>query len=446
MHLKSTDHRPAGQLPRHKCSPPPPPIFRGRNGAAAMTRGIATLALAGAVLGMLLSTVQAQERDEVLQSVSEGDTDLPNDNTTPGRVAVGGSATGAIGIPKDQDRFAVNLEAGRTYRFDLTGRPGGGGTLPDTYFRAIYNSEGRYQSGSYNDDFDGGRDSRVTFTPTQSGTYYARVSGDRNETGTYTLSVTDVTPELEDEGQKPAKPRGLEATATHGQVVLTWDDPDDDSITGYMILRRVRVNDTGGDFDVLVADTGTAATTYTDDSVAASLTYTYRIKAINEHGVSERSRWVHIDTPAAPVAKPRGLSDRPTARWSSPGDWRDSIYVMAAQPGYGRQGTTSWWRTRAAPRPPTPTTWRLALPTPTASRPSTSTGRANARAGSTSTPPPRPRPPKATTRPTRTGRTIPSARPAMPRRPAPAGRTSWSSCATYPPRGRASTRRTATSR
>ena len=29
MHLKSTDHRPAGQLPRHKCSPPPPPDFFG---------------------------------------------------------------------------------------------------------------------------------------------------------------------------------------------------------------------------------------------------------------------------------------------------------------------------------------------------------------------------------------------------------------------------------
>ena len=298
-----------------------------------MTRRIATLALAGAALG-LFSPVQAQERDEVLQSVSEGDVDLPNDNSTSGRVAVGGSATGAIGIPKDQDRFAVNLEAGRTYRFDLTGRPGGGGTLRDTYFRAIYNSEGRYQSGSYNDDFDGGRDSRVTFTPTQSGTYYARVSGDRNETGTYTLSVTDVTPELEDEGQKPAKPRGLEATATHGQVVLTWDDPDDDSITGYMILRRVRVNDTGGDFSELVADTGTAALTYTDNTVAAGLTYTYRIKAINEHGVSERSRWVHIDTPAAPVpAKPRGLSATAThgqvvLTWDDPGDDSITGYVI----------------------------------------------------------------------------------------------------------------------
>ena len=98
----------------------------------------------------------------------------------------------------------------------------------------------------------------------------------------------------------PDKPTGLEATESHGQVVLTWDDPQDDSITGYVILRRVRENDTGGDFSVLVADTGTAATTYTDATVAASTTYTYRIKAINEHGTSERSRWFHIDIPEAP--------------------------------------------------------------------------------------------------------------------------------------------------
>ena len=47
-------------------------------------------------------------------------------------------------------------------------------------------------------------------------------------------------------------------------------------------------------------DTGTAATTYTDDTVAAETPYTYRIKAINAHGTSERSRWFHIDTLAGP--------------------------------------------------------------------------------------------------------------------------------------------------
>ena len=98
----------------------------------------------------------------------------------------------------------------------------------------------------------------------------------------------------------PDKPTDLSAAASHDSVTLTWNDPQDDSITGYVILRRVRVNDQGGDFSVLVANTGSAATTYTDNTVEASTTYTYRIKAINEHGASERSRWVHIDTPAAP--------------------------------------------------------------------------------------------------------------------------------------------------
>ena len=113
----------------------------------------------------------------------------------------------------------------------------------------------------------------------------------------------------------PDKPTGLEATESHGQVVLTWDDPGDDSITGYVILRRVRENDTGGDFSVLVADTGTAATTYTDDTVAAGTTYTYRIKAINEHGTSERSRLVPHRHPGGPVAGRRTARARePSAR------------------------------------------------------------------------------------------------------------------------------------
>ena len=136
------------------------------------------------------------------------------------------------------------------------------------------------------------------------------------------------------EGSAPNQPTGLDATATHDSVTLTWDDPQDDSITGYVVLRRVRVNDTGGDFDVLVADTGTAALTYTDDTVAASLTYTYRIKAINEHGVSERSRWSHIDTPEAPVPdQPTGLSAAAThgsvtLTWDDPGDDSITGYVV----------------------------------------------------------------------------------------------------------------------
>ena len=47
-----------------------------------------------------------------------------------------------------------------------------------------------------------------------------------------------VWPAYAKEGSTPAKPTGLYATASHNSVTLTWDDPQDDSITGYVILRR----------------------------------------------------------------------------------------------------------------------------------------------------------------------------------------------------------------
>ena len=68
-----------------------------------------------------------------------------------------------------------------------------------------------------------------------------------------------------------------------------------------MIRRRNRDTDAEGEFTELAPDTGTAATTYTDDTVAAETPYTYRIKAINAHGTSERSRWAHVETTAAPT-------------------------------------------------------------------------------------------------------------------------------------------------
>ena len=212
--------------------------------------------------------------------------DYSADLQTTGAVAVGGSATGTIETAYDQDWFAVELVAGRTYQFDLTGSPGGGGTLPDTYFRAIYNSEGRYQSGSYNDNFAGSRDSQVTFTPTQSGTYYARVSGDRNETGTYTLAVTDMTPP-ETGNPPPADPPADTAAAVpesetaQSQAVPAsvpegaTDLPNDNSTPG-----RVAV---GGSV------TGTIGTAYDQDRFAVELV-AGRTYQFDLHGQPGRGR------------------------------------------------------------------------------------------------------------------------------------------------------------
>ena len=198
------------------------------------------------------------------------------------------------------------------------------------------NVQYEYQWLADDSDISGATNATYTLADTDEGkaikvevTFTDDAGNDESLTSVATDAVTAAEP-----SEPPAKPRGLEATATHGQVILTWDDPQDDSITGYVILRRVRVNDTGGDFDVLVSDTGSAATTYADNTVAAGTTYTYRIKAINEHGVSERSRWFHIDTPAAPVPdQPTGLEatashDSVTLTWDDPGDDSITGYVI----------------------------------------------------------------------------------------------------------------------
>ena len=137
-----------------------------------------------------------------------------------------------------------------------------------------------------------------------------------------------------DSAEPPAPPTGLTAAPSHDQVVLSWDAPQDDSITGYVILRRNRATTDPGEFTELVADTGSAATTYTDDSVAADASYTYRIKAINDHGLSDLSRWVRADTPAPPVpAPPTGLTAAPShdqvvLSWDAPQDDSITGYVI----------------------------------------------------------------------------------------------------------------------
>ena len=108
-------------------------------------------------------------------------------------MTVDGSATGEIGYAGDRDWFAVELDAGETYYIDLKGRLTEDGTLLDPYLRGIHDAAGNLISGT--DDDDGGTDlnSRVTFQPTETGTYYIAAGGEAYGTypaeGTYTLSV-----------------------------------------------------------------------------------------------------------------------------------------------------------------------------------------------------------------------------------------------------------------
>ena len=131
-------------------------------------------------------------------SVAEvGDDYLAGTGTT-GTVAVDGSATGEIEHPNDQDWFAVTLEAGKPYQIDLEGSHTNAGTLRSPYLRGVYDADGNLIGGTTDDDGGVSWNSRLSFEPETSGTYYIAAGASRvpdifyfdvDGIGTYRVSV-----------------------------------------------------------------------------------------------------------------------------------------------------------------------------------------------------------------------------------------------------------------
>ena len=97
------------------------------------------------------------------------------------------------------------------------------------------------------------------------------------------------------ENTTPPAPNFINTAVTEGQVLLSWLNPSDDSITGYQILR-------GPDADSLVViedDTESSSTSYTDTAPPAGQTHTYGVKARNSAGLSPAG----IATATVPAAE-----------------------------------------------------------------------------------------------------------------------------------------------
>ena len=94
--------------------------------------------------------------------------------------------------------------------------------------------------------------------------------------------------------EPPPAPENLTATVNpDGSVTLTWDNPQDDSITGYQVLRR-RPQEGEDRLLVHVENTGNTGTSYTDTDVTPGVRHVYRVKAINGAGLSQRSNYVRV--------------------------------------------------------------------------------------------------------------------------------------------------------
>ena len=130
--------------------------------------------------------------------------DLPAGTSASGRAPIGSSVTGNIESATDRDWFRVRFNGRigeRVYWLELKGADTGDGTLEDPLIVGIYDRQGNYipyssvvgQSLTWNNDSGYGRNAITDFTEPCAGDYFVAVAGNEGSTGSYTLSVTDIT-------------------------------------------------------------------------------------------------------------------------------------------------------------------------------------------------------------------------------------------------------------
>ena len=102
-------------------------------------------------------------------------------------------------------------------------------------------------------------------------------------------------------------PPELRIFADHGRVTIGWDPPDDGSVTGYRILRRVQWEDE----ETPVGVTGRGVTSWVDRQVSPDTAYAYRLQALHDGRPGARSRYLfaltpRVATPTVVVSEPDG--------------------------------------------------------------------------------------------------------------------------------------------
>lgn len=130
--------------------------------------------------------IQAPEVEEG-QGIAfwEGEDDHGGDPASATRIAVGEPAEGAIDNFLDYDYFVFQAQEGQQYRIEATL-----GTLTDSAI-GLYND---YEVElAWNDDYDDTLASQIDWTAPESGDYYLTVESFDGNTGTYTLTILNVT-------------------------------------------------------------------------------------------------------------------------------------------------------------------------------------------------------------------------------------------------------------
>ncbi len=136
-----------------------------------------------------------------------------------------------------------------------------------------------------------------TFTGLTNGTEYTFKIRAVNPTGNSEESAeVSATP-----GFVPAKPEDLTATTSSGQVILSWSNPGNSSITKYQYQQKSGDEDYGDWTDI--DPSGAATISHTITGLTNGTEYTFRIRAVNATGNSEASDEVPVAVGAPAAAE-----------------------------------------------------------------------------------------------------------------------------------------------
>ncbi len=126
----------------------------------------------------------------------------------------------------------------------------------------------------------------------------------------------------------PYAPTNLSAAGGNGQVALSWDDPEDDTITGY------KYSTDGGTTFAEIGGSGATTTTYTVTGLTNGVTHTLALRAVNDLGNGAPSTVSALMVPVAPAKLSAAPGDGQVAlSWADPGNATITKYQYSTAGG-----------------------------------------------------------------------------------------------------------------
>jgi hypothetical protein len=172
-------------------------------------------------------------------------------------VGIPGLTPGNLEVPTDADVFAVRVSAGQKYRIATIL-----GTLLDSRLRVL-DADGTRELAS-NDDFNGNRAARLTWTAPANGTHYVQVTSfESQHQGTYDLAFS-----IDDHGDASITATAVTINSrTNGDVEILGDEDwfQFDAVTGVDYRLTVELQALDDSSFTLIAPDGTSVVQTNDD-------------------------------------------------------------------------------------------------------------------------------------------------------------------------------------